>query len=568
MLNKDLQQIKEILIRIYGEETGTKTFQEIVPLVENFQGRTKRTDDIFSEKEHVLICYGDSLQKADEPPLQTMHHFCKTYFKDIFSTIHFLPFYPYSSDDGFSVMDYHAVRSDLGSWEDISTIQNEFKLMFDLVLNHVSAKSAWFQNYLRGEEGFEALAIEVDPDTDLTRVVRPRALPLLTPFEKKSGERVNLWTTFSADQIDLNFKAPSVLKLMIETLLMYIDKGASVIRLDAIAYLWKEIGTSCIHLRETHEVVKLLRAVLDATAPHVILISETNVPHQENISYFGNGEDEAQLVYNFTLPPLLLYSLIQGGASLLGTWAKTLVLPSKRTTFFNFTASHDGIGVRPLEGILLPSQVDMIADLMKKNRGRVSYKRNPDGTESPYELNITYIDALLRQSEQGDARHIKRFLASQAIQLILPGVPAIYIHSVLGSRNWLEGVEKTGRARTINRESLAVDTLISQIQNPGSFRARVFHAYIDLIRIRRQQPAFHPNAAAEVLELHPNVFALIRKHENQCIYTLTNVSSRVVPVSLSGIDIPPSLTDLLTGKIVGSESIRLEPYQYLWLVAL
>ncbi|MEJ2096688.1 MAG: alpha-amylase family glycosyl hydrolase, partial [Deltaproteobacteria bacterium] len=171
-----------------------------------------------------------------------------------------------------------------------------FKIMMDLVLNHVSAESDWFRRYLRGEKRFEHLALEADPSNDLSRVVRPRAWPLLTEFRKDSGETVHLWTTFSADQIDLNFQDVNVLALMVEILLLYVEKGAAIIRLDAIAYLWKEVGTSCIHLPQTHEMVKLFRAILDAVSPGTLIITETNVPHAENISYFGTDFDEAQLV--------------------------------------------------------------------------------------------------------------------------------------------------------------------------------------------------------------------------------------------------------------------------------
>jgi sucrose phosphorylase len=161
-------------------------------------------------------------------------------------------------------------------------------------------------------------------------------------------------------------------------------------------------------------------------APDVVIITETNVPHAENISYFGNGRDEAQLVYNFTLPPLLFYSFVKEDSTILSRWARDLHLPSSQNTFFNFTASHDGIGVRPLEGILPPEELQALIEIVNANGGKVSYKQNPDGTESPYELNITYVDAIL--ADQNSTRADK-FLASQAIQYVLPGVPATYILS-------------------------------------------------------------------------------------------------------------------------------------------
>ncbi len=510
----------------------------------------------------VLITYGDSLLGEGQVPLVTLHNFANTYLKDAISTVHFLPFFPWSSDDGFSVVDFSTINPELGSWEDVVSIGRDFQLMFDYVVNHFSSKGEWFENYLAGKEGYVDFAMEVDPSTDLSQVTRPRSLPLLSEYKKHDGSTVHLWTTFSADQIDFNFKSLDVLEKMIEVLLLYAQKGATILRLDAIAYLWKEIGTTCIHLSETHDMVKLFRSILDLVAPDVIIITETNVPHQENISYFGDGKDEAQMVYNFTLPPLLFYSFLKEDGAVLTNWAKGLYLESASNTFFNFAASHDGIGVRPLEGILPPEEIDALAEVVKANGGQVSYKRNPDGSDSPYELNITYVDAILADSESTQA---EKFLASQAIQYVLPGVPATYIHSLVGSRNWLEGVKQTGRARTVNREKLDVENLMSELKDPESFRARIFFSYIDLIKIRKKQQAFHPNADFEILEIDPKVFAIKRYCEEQTIYALTNISSKDLSVSLSGNEVAAQMMDLITGEKITTDSITLKPYQYMWL---
>jgi sucrose phosphorylase len=349
---------------------------------------------------------------------------------------------------------------------------------------------------------------------------------------------------------------------MIEVLLFYVEQGASILRLDAIAYLWKEIGTNCIHLRQTHDMVKLFRSVLDIVAPEVMIITETNVPHPENISYFGDGRDEAQMVYNFTLPPLLFYSFVKEDAAVLSRWAKGLHLDSEANTFFNFTASHDGVGVRPLEGILPPEEIDGLIEVVTANDGQVSVKRNPDGSDSPYELNITYVDAILANKASDQAQ---KFLASQAIQYVLPGVPATYIHSLLGSRNWLDGVRQTGRARTINRQKLQVEDILSELKDPKSFRARVFFPYLNLIKIRKQQPAFHPKAAFDILELDSKVFAIKRSSKAQVIYALTNISSQASSVSLSAENISEPAVDLITGDVAQPDSIALKPYQFMWL---
>lgn len=557
--------MKQILKKIYGEKKGELAFNRLYPLLEKFPVQKGKNQDIFSQQDVILITYGDTLTRKGEAPLDTLHQFANQYLKDVFPTIHILPFFPYSSDDGFSVKDFFSVSSELGTWENINSLGRDFQLMADLVINHVSAKSEWFGKYLEGEEGFEDIAIEADPSDDLSGVTRPRALPLLTEFKKHSGDTVHVWTTFSADQIDLNYKSLNVLEKMVQVLLFYVKQGVTIIRLDAIAYLWKEIGTSCIHLSQVHDMVRLFREILNQVAPDVMIITETNVPHDENISYFGNGRDEAQAVYNFTLPPLLFYSFVKEDATALSQWAEGLVLESRANTFLNFTASHDGIGVRPLEGILPKAETERLLETVRKNGGDVSYKKNPDGSESSYELNITYMDALWNAAADPDPYHAQRFLASQAVQFALPGIPATYIHSLLGSRNWNEGVRQTGRARTINREKLNADRVISELNDPESSRSEIFFPYVEMIKVRRKQPAFHPKAGFEILDIAPRVFGIVRHCREQTLYALTNISSKEAAVSLSGHNAPSQVKDLITGKEFSTASFQMNPYQFVWL---
>jgi sucrose phosphorylase len=557
-----METVKRLLNKIYGEKTGRLALERLAPVIEKFSAAPRAKKEFFSQEDIVLITYGDTLSKPGQTPLATLHEFVANHLKGAISTIHFLPFFPYSSDDGFSVSDFFAINPELGSWDDVKAIGNDFELMFDYVVNHFSSRSRWFANYLADEPGYEDFAINVDPAADLSMVTRPRSLPLLSEYEKKSGEKVHLWTTFSADQIDFNFKSLDVLVKMVEVLLFYVGNGAMILRQDAIAYLWKEIGTTCIHLDQTHDMVKLFRAILDLVAPDVMILTETNVPHDENISYFGSGRDEAQMVYNFTLPPLLFYSFVSQDCRILTDWAAGLHLESPDNTFFNFTASHDGIGVRPLEGILPPAELEKLIDVVQSNDGQVSYKRNPDGSDSPYELNITYVDAILASRESDSA---DRFLASQSIQYALPGVPATYIHSLLGSRNWTAGVEQTGRARTVNREKLQIDRVLSDLNDPASFRSRIFYPYLNLIKLRKAQKAFHPNAGFEILEVNPKVFAIKRHCEDQTIYALTNISAAEATVSLAESDSSRQMLDLFTAETVDSKALTLKPYQYAWL---
>lgn len=557
-----IHDIEPILLRIYGRKKGREACGRLRSLIERVHRRPVRRRSVFTQGDMVLVTYGDTLRRAGEAPLATLHAFARRYLKGLVPTIHFLPFFPYSSDDGFSVKDFFRIDPKLGDWTDVARVGEDFELMLDLVINHFSAQSEWFQHYLDGRSGFADFAIEADPAADLSMVTRPRALPLLTPFTKTDGKTVHLWTTFSADQIDFNYGSLDVLATMVQVLLHYVERGAGILRLDAVAYLWKTIGTPCIHLPQTHDMVRLLRTILDMVAPDVRLISETNVPHGENISYFGSGDDEAQMVYNFTLPPLLLHTFIRQDTRALSRWARGLRPPSPSTAFFNFTASHDGIGVRPLEGIVPSGEILQLADWIKTRGGLVSTKRNPDGTESPYELNITYVDAIL-----GDARsaNAEKFLASQAIQYSLPGVPATYIHSLLGSRNWHAGVRQTGRARTINRARLELDRVVAQLNDPTAFRARVFFPYLQLIQLWRRQTAFHPNAGFDILETDPGLFAIRRWGGGQILHALTNVTPRAITVDATAFGLDRSAVDRVGGGTVDAARLHLHPYQYVWL---
>ncbi|WP_276717060.1 alpha-amylase family glycosyl hydrolase [Caloranaerobacter azorensis] len=333
------KKILDKLVFLYGEEKNNKIFESMMKLIERYQNNICNSSgkEWVDEKGIFLITYGDSIRQEGNSGIKALHEFLNKYLKGIITNVHILPFYPYSSDDGFSVIDYFRVNPELGNWNDIENMSKDFDLMFDAVINHISAKSEWFQGYLKGEEEYENFFIETEPCPELSKVTRPRALPLLTKFETSKGEKY-IWTTFSEDQIDLNFKNEKVLLKIIELILFYVSKGAKTIRLDAIGYLWKEVGTSCIHLKQTHKVIQLFRDILDIVAPETILITETNVPHKDNISYFGDGYNEAQMVYQFPLPPLVLNAYQTGNASYLLKWADSLEQISSRTTFFNFHA--------------------------------------------------------------------------------------------------------------------------------------------------------------------------------------------------------------------------------------
>lgn len=546
----------------------------IADVAERLANRTSDRTDLWNQQDVVLITYADQLRQdehsadeasAGESPLSTLGSWLTQQSLDgQINTVHLLPFCPYTSDDGFSVVDYLQVDPQSGTWEDIAQLGEDFELMYDLVLNHISQASDWFQAYLRGEAPYDEFFIEADPAQDLSQVVRPRSLPLLSPVETAGGTR-HVWTTFSADQIDLNYGEPRVLAEMLRILLEYAERGARIIRLDAVAFLWKQIGTTCLHLPKTHEIVKLCRDLLELHSPQTLVLTETNVPHAENVSYFGDA-DEAHMVYNFSLPPLLLDAFVNGDATAIRAWLENLADPPAGCTFFNFTASHDGIGMRPLEGLVSDERFARIVEAVRQRGGKINTRRKPDGTDAPYELNISYVDAMLPEGDPSAQHHARRFLASQAVMLALRGMPAVYFHSLVGTRNDLAGVEATGQNRRINRHKYTLPELAEHLSQPASLQQTIYAGYRNLLAKRIAEPAFHPDAPQRVLDLG-----------DECVLGLERESldgSRRVLLAVNFAEESTSVrlpdaryrVDLISGKQV-TDPLKLLPGQAVWLSA-
>lgn len=552
-------KIIEKLDFLYGNTNHDveEIYKQIEEIIDKYSKGNKKDSSWVNEEDVILITYGDSIREEGKPALQTMKEFLVEYVDSV-NAVHFLPFFPYTSDDGFSVVDFREIDSELGSWDDVNEIADQYDLMFDAVINHISKESDWFKGFLNNDPKYQDYFVEADPNLDYSQVTRPRALPLLTPFDTDQGTKY-MWTTFSDDQIDINYKNPKVLLEIIDILNMYAKNGAKYLRLDAIGFMWKKLGTSCIHLDETHMLIKLMRDVLEVSAPGTILITETNVPHEDNISYFGNGYDEAHMVYQFPLPPLTLFSFLKGNAKKLTEWAASLEPTTTETSYFNFLASHDGVGLRPTEGILTDDERQFLVDTTTEHGGLVSYRDNGDGTKSPYELNVNYLNALVHPEKSDDVK-VKRSLAAHSILLSIVGVPGVYVHSLLGSENDYQGVEESNINRRINREKLDKDQLVKDL-NDDTLRAKVFNELSGLIKLRRTQKAFHPNAKQEVLFLDDRVFSIIRENEEtgDTILVLVNVSNDIVYLNTeyTGKD--------LIRDIHIDRDIELSPDQFMWI---
>lgn len=567
-----IQKLTGMLDQVYPAlDTGwlARELLDAMALADDSPGPPAHQNN-WNESDILLITYGDSVQDSGEKPLHTLKRFLDDCLKGTVNAVHVLPFFPYSSDDGFSVMDYRQVNESLGDWDDIRSIASGYKLMADLVINHMSARSRWFENFRRREEPGKDYFFEADPTLDISEVVRPRTSPLLVPFQTDDGER-HVWCTFSEDQVDLNFANPQVLIEFVQIIRFYLEQGVRIFRLDAVAYLWKEPGTSCIHLQQTHELIKILRLLVEHHTRDAVLITETNVPNRENLTYFGNA-NEAHVIYNFSLPPLLINTLISGNSRHLKTWLMSMPPAQMGTTYLNFIASHDGVGMRPTDGLLTDDEKQAMISCMETFGGKVSYRRLGNGDSQPYEINISLWDALKGTEENGpDQWQLQRFLCAHTIMLALEGIPAFYIHSLLGTGNDHARMEHTGRLRSINRGQWQIDALETELENPLSHHSKVFTELSRLIHIRRHQPAFHPNATQFTLHLGLKIFGFWRQsmRRDQSIFCIHNITDEVQQVSLADINLigTDQWHDLIGGERIEdlSGSLTLKPYQAVWL---
>ena len=532
-----------------------------------------------SEKDMILITYGDIVKGDGDMPLSALHNFVNTYNRGAINTIHLLPFFPYSSDRGFAVVDFRQVDPKLGTWANIREKKRRYDLMFDAVLNHVSSMSEMFREFRNGNPRYLNFFIAYDSPDDLTpdqrkKIFRPRTSDILTRFETIKGPTW-VWTTFSEDQIDLNFRNPDVLMQVVDSILFYIRHGADILRLDAVTYIWAEPGTESIHLPQTHEIVKLLRDVVDAVGSGVALITETNVPHKDNVSYFGDGYDEAHMVYNFALPPLVLQAFYREDAGYLSRWAKKIEPPSDLATFLNILDTHDGIGLMGVKEILPGEEIEFIIQTAKERGGYISYKMREDKTEEPYEINTTWWSAINDDNAREDLTlQVRRYLASRSISLVLKGVPGIYIHGAIGTANDHERVRKTGVKRDVNRGVIDARTVEEDLRNPNSkiYLLRNYGSRINLIRT--QNRAFHPRGKQKVFELSPHVFVVLRTSPegDDHVLALTNVTGKELQldISLQELGVDARLwVDLIGEKhweVVGSRlQVVLRPYDVAWL---
>ncbi|MGB7328635.1 MAG: sugar phosphorylase [Rubripirellula sp.] len=563
-------QLCQHLQFLYPDASAEELADSVIAIFDDFRPQIPLPlNQLWSEQDCLLITYGDSIVDGDAVPLETLYQFLSQHLQDAVSAVHVLPFCPFSSDDGFAVIDYAQVNPGLGDWSGISRIADHYRLMADIVINHCSSQSQWFQNYCAGTEPGATYFMEASEGDDLSAVVRPRASPLLRPTETADGLK-HVWCTFSHDQVDLDFRNPQVLLEFLKIVRLYLQQGVSIFRLDAIGFLWKESGTSCIHLPQTHEVVRLIRTVTDSLAPGTLLITETNVPNHENLTYFGN-RNEAHVIYNFSLAPLLVHALLTGKTEYLKRWMMSMPPAPVGCTYLNFTASHDGIGMRPAEGLLSDEEQLQLVETVRRFGGKVSTRRTESGGERVYELNVALFDALQGTVAGTDEWQVERFLCSQTVMMGLEGIPAFYIHSLLGTGNDLDGVVASGQNRSINRHKWDWSDLQERLGDDQSVHAQVFRELTRRMQLRRRHAPFHPNATQFTLQLGEPFFAFWRQStdRSQSIFCVYNMTSQVQELRLSDLNLisTDAWYDAISGLRLDDQTsvLELTPYQSLWI---
>ncbi len=523
----------------------------------------------WDESDVIAITYANTVTREHETPLHTLQVFLDTHLKDTVTDVHILPFFPYSSDDGFAVLNYRQVNEAMGDWDDIESIASRYRLMADLVVNHCSARSEWFEQFKKNESPGKDYFFCSSPDSDLSEVVRPRTNPLLQAVDTLAGVR-HVWCTFSHDQVDLDFSNPELLLEMVEIIAFYLERGVRVFRLDAIAFLWKVPGTTCLNLPETHEIVRLFRTLIEHREPNALIVTETNIPNRENLAYFGNA-NEAHIIYNFALPPLLLHAMVTGNNHYLRNWLMSMPPAQDGTTYLNFIASHDGIGLRPIEGILTDEETDQLLATMQSFGGHISWRNLSDNEVRPYEINISLFSALQGTVEGSDEWQVARFLCAHTIMAALEGIPAFYLHSFTATVNDRDKLEATGNNRAINRHVWDADQLNDTLLDSETSTSCVMQGLKSILAIRKQQPAFHPNATQYTLHLGEGLFCFWRqsRRREQSIFCINNITSHAISFTLSDLNLVETndWRDLFTGHRYEDfrETVDLAPYQCVWL---
>lgn len=572
------------------------------------------------------IGYADSLVGGEgRSPLETLRgSFTRHGLGEAFPVVHLLPFYPWDTDRGFSVEDYYAVAPENGRWGDVEALAGDgLALMFDFVANHASIANPLVQSALiarhldpddprrtahaRYQDFVLAFAEDAPEPDQLAALARPRAAPVLTPYcllehpderlEALPGHRQDpevdqrlaagsqvrgeglVWTTFSRGpdaagreqtrQVDLDYRNPAVFREAAKILCFYRDRGAALLRLDAIGYLWKRLGSTSLHEPETHQLLVALKAYLELAAPEVQTVAEVNEDQERVLGYLGeDAAPESDLVYQFTHFPLAVHAVHTGQAGPYRDWLATLA-PFRGRQFVTALGSHDGMGMKPLRGRLPEDELEAFAARLAEDHGGLpNHAVLPGGRRIVYEVCATPWDLI---NAPGQPHALERYRAVAALGLLPRGLPGFYVNGVfgLGGHHPEEGLDEN---RTVNRQRLDAAWLDGQLADPASRPARVLAMLRHLLARRAALPAFDPDAPAlEPLDLGAGLVAARvpacdPEHDLVALVDVAGAGRSLDPSALAAA-LPGEgpLVDHLDEAEVPAGTLEVPPYGVLWV---
>lgn len=565
LYNRIISEIRNTLKMVY-EQDYAKALKEIEVLIKKYGASEDLEKTSFKNSEAFLFAAPNVLQGNAAKPLENLLDFVQGNCKGMFSTLHVLPFCTNAKPNSTAVVNFTVAEPRLGDFTDFTKKKYDFKFMADVELNHISIKSAWLHSYLDDEEGFENLFMPVWQDFDYTSVYSDGHQPYFEQQQKiHHGRPMLLLSTQGEGVVDLNYADYRTFIRVLDVILFYAVKKFDAIRFLDADYIWKDPSFDWEGHLKGHCLLKIIRLVMDIVNPDIALAVANPRKRGTAFSYLGSGRDEMQFIYNEALPALLVHAVLNGNSRRLSRWVLSLETGSTFTSLLNATASYDEIDVKPLEGILPKASIESLARSALENGGQVEYYQREDGIKAPEKLHVGYMDILRKKGDTDDLL-IKRFMATQAIQAILPGIPAVYLHALVGSVNYIDAdISEMPRWVLSTHKSLNINELVDELNNPKSMRAHVFNLYSQMLRIRNQQPAFNPRAGFEVAVIDPSVFTLRRYALKQTIWTFTNTSTGYRRVSLDSLGYFAEFVDLISGKECKSNQIELGPYEYLWL---
>jgi len=576
----DRLKIDKLLKTIYSNHTTEEInfiSNQLLQILDDFSEKSAyeeiRDKERWNESHSVLITYADSIYKNGEATLITLRKLLSKHFGSLSKVVHILPFLKSTSDGGFAVSSYDSLEEKFGGWDDLKSISKNHDLMADLVLNHVSSSHPWVQQFIKSQEPGISNVFSPKQNLDWSNVVRPRSSSLFSQINTDDGPK-QVWTTFGPDQIDLNWHNPKMTLEFLNLITTYLSNGIKWLRLDAVGFIWKESGTTCLHLPKAHSIVKLLRVLLNNLLDEGVLITETNVPQKENLSYLIS-DDEAHMAYNFPLPPLLLEAIITSRADILNSWIFDWPELPDDTTLFNFTASHDGVGLRALEGLMNEQRIKDLLINCEKRGGLVSHRRLSNGEDKPYELNISWWSAMEDSGRDSNRYQFERFILTQLLVMALKGVPAFYLPAVLASENDIKSFSMTGQRRDLNREKFKLENLLSVLNNPESNANKNLKYLRNAMDVRSELKQFHPCSQMKCLSKGRSDIVLIKRGKGlESIFAIHNMTDNKINYQLNDNDLPEiidndfNMRDFLTSNKYNWKNISLDPFQVIWLGSL